>query len=115
MGCPFLTQQAVIFRVSDVMELGGFNSRYPISADSEMISAIISRSAKIKLVNKYVACYDISDIDRLSTNSSLINADRGASSRLSFPSLLVGSLLVLLFRAYNLPLYLQRCFSRLTP
>lgn len=111
-GCPFLTQQAIIFRVSDVISLGGFDPKYPISADSEMISSIITSNGTVKLVNECVACYDISECDRLSTSIGLISIDKSASSEQSLAHIVIGKLFLLMFRLYNLPLYLRRHLGR---
>lgn len=108
-GCPFITQQAVLFRAFDVLKYNGFNTLLPISADSDLISRIIESGSKVKLIDKVVSCYDISPNDRLSNNQFLADSDRHYFDKASSSQSLASKLVTLFFfRLYNIPLYFFR-------
>jgi hypothetical protein len=114
-GIPYINQQAVLFRTSSLpLSFPLFNSSFTLVSDSLLIASLIRTLSPPAFVNQYVAVYSFHQ-NQLTSNSDLMLEE---SSRLSamLPNSSLRFLLVILFRLYNLSLYIGRnlaaCRSR---
>jgi hypothetical protein len=116
-GIPLFTQQSVLTKLSLVLSLGGFDEQYPISADTQLWIKVVESGARCRGVNKLASMYFL-DGDRLSADKELLSreilmASKQKTSSFSAKkninySLVNAIALTILYRAYNMPVYIYR-------
>lgn len=107
-GIPIFTQQSVLCRTADLLQLNGFDTRYRLAADTDLWARWVLSSRPIAHCQKVCSSYCF-DGPRLSNNDLLAAAEglmlNEAYSKSSF---LFDIFSLLAFRVYNIPLYLGR-------
>jgi len=105
---PIFTQQSVLCRTADLLQLNGFDTRYSLAADTDLWARWVLSSRPIAHCHKVCSSYCF-DGSRLSNNDVLAAAEglmlNEAYSKSSF---ILDIFSLLAFRVYNIPLYLGR-------
>lgn len=107
---PIFTQQSVLCRLSDLIELGGFDEMYRILADSELFLRWIESGRKVASASVVCSCYCFEG-DRLSNDRSSASSDLVRLQGMHALTISLSDLLVLMaFRLYNTLGYLSNVF-----
>jgi hypothetical protein len=111
-GIPLFTQQAVLFRSDLFFKLGGFDEKYRLVADTEYWIRAILSGAKCKFVDSVCAAYRLQP-GQLSGNTTLQLAETDAmlKQHVLDGNRVAAKIEEILFKAYNIPVYLNRIYQ----
>ena len=108
---PFITQQGVLFSIQQLpTKYPLFESAFCLTADSHLLLHLTLSNPNLPYLNKPVATYSFHQA-QLTSNSELLSSESLKLSNLSLNSPL-GIIILILYRIYNLPGYLQRLLLR---
>lgn len=102
------TQQATLLRSNVFFEVGGFDEKYKLIADTNFWLSTIKRGFKFKYINCFCAVYSIQD-GQLSSNKNLQNTEHKLLLKEKRSSL-SSKLEKFLFRINNIDVYVSRLF-----
>lgn len=106
-----LTQQSTLIKSSLFFEIGGYDESYLLVSDSKFWAQLSMMHIKYKYMNLECAQYMVQS-GQLSSNKELQRIEgrklRGELIKIKSPQLFAS----LLYRMYNIPIYLSRIFER---